>query len=79
MDNSNSKNKHLASNILFAVGAVMMFIGFVFPGWLWLLNTPGDMEMLPLAAITIAGVLGLIMIIGAFVKRRLEKKLSKAS
>jgi hypothetical protein len=79
MANSKSKSNHRTSNILFGIGAVLMFAGFIFPGWLWLVNTPGDVEMLPLAAIILVGILGVVLFVAAVVKRFLENKVAERS
>lgn len=69
------KNKHASSNTLLGLGAVLTFLGFVWPGWLWVMLTPGDVEMLPLAAITIVGIAGiLILIVGALWRVRESRK-----
>jgi hypothetical protein len=73
--NSSSKHiNHTQSAILFWVGGLLAFIGFVFPGWLWVLTTPGDVEMLPLTAITAIGIAGIIVLLIAVLKRVNESK-----
>lgn len=68
---SNNKNpqNHTTANAFLVVGGIMSFFGFIFPGWAWVLSTRGDTEMLPLAAITIVGVIGVILCIVGAVKR----------
>jgi hypothetical protein len=51
---------------LIIIGFVMTFLGFVFPGWLWLLNTPGDTEMITLGAATACGIIGVILMLIGF-------------
>ncbi len=70
------KNDHVVSNALFGVGSVFTFLGFVWPGWLWVLNTPGDVEMLTMAVLTIVGVAGVLILIAGGVRRLYEKKLT---
>ncbi|HEY9731766.1 MAG TPA: hypothetical protein V6C89_07630 [Drouetiella sp.] len=67
---------HKISIALFCVGGVLCFIGFVFPGWLWLLNTPGDVEMLPLVAITLVGFAGVVTLVIAGIRRVAESRQS---
>jgi hypothetical protein len=45
------------------LGALMAFAGFVFPGWLWCLLTPGDVEMITLAAASLCGIVGLFLLL----------------
>ncbi|MBK9202942.1 MAG: hypothetical protein IPL73_10995 [Candidatus Obscuribacter sp.] len=49
------------SLIVILIGAIMAFLGFVFPGLYWCLNTPGDTEMISLAAALLFGLAGVIV------------------
>ena len=71
---SDLRPSYLISNLLFGCGAIFAFVGFIFPGLLWLLITPGDVEMLPLAAITLIGILGLGLLAVAPFRRYFETK-----
>ena len=71
---SDLKPSHLISSLLFGCGGIFAFVGFIFPGWLWLLNTPGDVEMLPLAFITLLGVFGLVLLAAAPIRRHFETR-----
>lgn len=68
------KNNHTVSNALFAVGAVFTFLGFIWPGWLWVLNTPGDVEMLSMAVITVVGMAGVLSLIAGGFRRFCENR-----
>lgn len=68
------RSNHAASKALFGLGAVLAFIGFVWPGWAWVLLTPGDVEMLPMAAITVVGLLGVVILIAGGFRRVYEKR-----
>lgn len=41
----------------------MAFAGFIFPGLLWCLCTPGDTEMISLVAAGLFGVAGLCLLV----------------
>jgi cytochrome c biogenesis protein CcdA len=71
---SDLRPSHLISNLLFGCGAIFTFVGFIFPGLLWLSITPGDVEMLPLAAITLIGFLGLALLAIAPFRRYFETR-----
>ena len=71
---SKQKPSHSVSTALFVIGGLMAFVGFVFPGWVWLLNTPGDVEMLPLAAITLVGIVGVISLVAGGFRRLYEHR-----
>ena len=71
------KRDHALSNTLLGTGVVLTFIGFVCPGWCWVLCTPGDVEMLPLVLLTIAGTAGVVFILaGGFTRLRESRDLS---
>ncbi len=67
--NKNKMSNHRLSTVLFCAGGAMSFFGFVFPGWAWVLMTPGDTEMVPLTLVTIVGILGLILVLVAAFRR----------
>lgn len=49
------------SLIVILIGAIMAFLGFVFPGLYWCFNTPGDTEMISLSAALLFGLAGVIV------------------
>jgi hypothetical protein len=53
--------------MLIIVGAVLAFIGFVFPGLLWAFKTPGDVEMISLIFMTVVGTFGLALLAAGLV------------
>lgn len=69
-------NCNLSKAALF-VGAVLTFLGFIWPGWLWVLSTPGDVEMLTMAVMTAVGIIGCVVFcVGAAgsVQQKLSEK-----
>jgi|688.fasta_scaffold245471_3 hypothetical protein len=69
-------SNHEVSNFLFGIGGVLTFLGFIFPGWLWILSTPGDVEMISLALVTLVGVAGFLTMSAGRAKRASEDKKS---
>lgn len=70
MNESRGKNAdHAESNFLFVLGGILAFLGFVYPGWIWVLSTPGDVEMISLVVITAVGAIGVLIIAVAAFKR----------
>lgn len=55
------KNNCYLSKAALVVGAGLTFLGFIWPGWLWVLSTPGDVEMLTMAVMTAVGIIGLVV------------------
>lgn len=55
------------------IGLVLSFLGFVYPGWTWLMLTPGDTEMISLVGVTAVGAIGLVLLIIGSMEILLEK------
>ncbi|MDX1988997.1 MAG: hypothetical protein SFV17_20085 [Candidatus Obscuribacter sp.] len=55
----------------------LTFLGFVWPGWLRVLSTPGDVEMLTMAVMTAVGIIGCVVFsvgaVGSIQQKRSEK------
>ncbi|HEY9679488.1 MAG TPA: hypothetical protein V6C76_15880 [Drouetiella sp.] len=59
--------KSQVPSMLIIAGAVLTFIGFVFPGLLWAFRTPGDVEMVSLIFMTLVGTVGLALMVAGLV------------
>lgn len=74
---SHEKNDCYVSKAALVVGAVLTFLGFIWPGWLWVLCTPGDVEMLTMAVMTAVGIIGCVVFslgaVGSIQQKRSEK------
>jgi hypothetical protein len=68
------RNNYSISNTLLVLGGLLTILGFIYPGWALVLLTPGDVEMLPLAAITLVGFAGVLGLIAGGVLRIRESK-----
>lgn len=51
------------SLVFIAIGFLLTFLGFVYPGWAWVLSTSGDTEMLSLLVASVVGITGIVLII----------------
>jgi len=60
-------SKNRVPRVLIISGAVLAFIGFIFPGLLWAFKTPGDVEMISLIFMTVIGTLGLALLVAGLV------------
>lgn len=69
-----NRSNYSISNTLLVLGGLLTILGFIYPGWAWVLLTPGDVEMLPLAAITLVGFAGVLSLIAGGVLRIRESK-----
>lgn len=74
---SHEKNNCNLFKAALVVGAVLTFLGFIWPGWLWVLSTPGDVEMLTMAVMTAVGIIGCVVFsvgaVGSIQQKRSEK------
>ncbi|MCA0315410.1 MAG: hypothetical protein LCH63_16455 [Candidatus Melainabacteria bacterium] len=71
------RKNNCGSKTALVVGAVFTFLGFIWPGWLWVLSTPGDVEMMTMAVMTAVGIIGLVVFgvgVLGFVKQRRSEK-----
>ncbi len=74
---SSKKRDHAVSSFLFWIGGILTFLGFLWPGWVWILLTPGDVEMLTLAALTVIGIVGVLILIAGGFRRAREKSVQE--
>ncbi len=61
MQDGNAKSSWMRPLMMVIIGGTLAFLGFVCPGLLWCLNTPGDTEMITLITAGVIGALGSVV------------------
>lgn len=69
MENEKPRQTNIFSNLLFWIGSLLTFMGFIFPGWAWMLMFPSKTDTMPNSVMTVLGATGLLLLGIATVKR----------